>query len=76
MKYLSLHPKTTEIISWKKNIITTYNNKVLWSRRMSLTLLETSTFQVIGELIKFYYGTVVSRNISAIILIRRLILVL
>lgn len=48
-------------------------SKILLSRSLSLTLVKTSKYQVINE-IKFYYRTVVSGNICAIVLIMRLIL--
>lgn len=86
-KHLSVHLKTMEIMSWKNHCWPRFPvnhlralgtsskhhlNRVLGSRSLSLILAETSKFQVI----KFYYGTTVSGNIYAIILIIRLIWIL
>lgn len=70
---LSLHPKTTEITSWKKTLLaivarklprmpgisqqTLLYSKVVWSGSLSLLLVKTSKYQVLNELIPFYYGS-------------------
>ena len=76
VKHPSLHPKTTEIISWKKKkktLLATFArkpsrrpgisqqtllySKVVWSGSLSLILVKTTTYQVLNELITFYYGS-------------------
>ena len=73
VKHPSLHPKTTEIISWKKkkhywqlarkpsrrpgiSQQTLLYSKIVWSGSLSLILVKTTTYQVLNELVTFYYG--------------------
>lgn len=69
VKHLSLHPKTTEIISWKKTLLAIVARKLprrpgishqtllYRSGSLSLVLVKTSKYQVLNELITFYYGS-------------------